>query len=112
MSDTVSYFDNPTGLVNWMITCAIGAICERDGNDFDDLGIDAEAIQVEFKVNGHEVPFVELVEEIEKQHRSQVIEEAKKLVLLKFSGISDMLYDLEQECVQKVDAVMRELEKE
>lgn len=110
MTETVNYFDKPEGLVRWMLVCAIGAICERGEMKFGDLDLDPEAIQIEFKLNGHEVPFEELIEEIEKQHRSQVIEEAKKLIVLKFSGLSDMLYDLEQECVEKVNAVMHVLE--
>lgn len=112
MTDIVNYFDHPEGLVHWMITCAVGAICEKDGTNFDDLDMDAAAIQVEFKINGYEVPFVKLIEAIERQHRDQVIEEAKKLIMLKFSGLSDKLYDLEELCTEKVDDVMRELERE
>lgn len=112
MTDTINFFDNPEGLVNWLILCSIGHLTTDTDVSFDDLGINAEAIEVKMMINGREVPFVKLVEEIESQHHSIVIEEAKKLVALKLSGLNDKLYDLEELLTEKVDEVMRELEKE
>lgn len=96
--EVVNFFDHPRSdsMVHWLLVESAGKFFEKAGR-FSESTFDAKNIEIEFKVNGEELPFVEFMEEVERQFDRSVNERAKELITERFSPVLDKLYDIEED---------------
>lgn len=104
MVETVNYFEHDEeGMVKWLLLESLSKVL----NDEDFSKLDPKTLQVELKINGKVIPFVELIEQLEQQHKALVVQEAKELLEHRFMGITETIDEIEQTAKEQVDDLLR-----
>lgn len=97
-------------LVSWLI---IQAIIKQDVmKKLIDDGMKSDDLEIEFRINGVEVPFVETLFDIENKLDVLVAKKAKELIREKFGDIHDTLLDLFDGVTEALTDVERKVRKE
>jgi hypothetical protein len=84
MSEKIDYLKVDREYLGWALIEMMTAAAKDDGGDITRLFIEGreqrQQIEVEAKINGVEVSFVELIDRIEKQMDYMVVKKAKELL--------------------------------
>jgi hypothetical protein len=107
MSQTINLSDRiakDRGLQDMTCFVLIHALSEYDKahkKDLRDIAPDSTKIEVEFKINGHDMDFVELMGRLAEGRDAYILEKAEELVKEKFAATIERIDNASKDAIDK-----------